>query len=405
VDQPTRVRARELPDLARMPLRCPPYRWTVALSLLVAAACSSGADDTGDALAGGSSGSSGSSGSGGLDAAADAATDGRSQADATTEGGADATTEGGADATTGGFAYKPVPAGCVTDVTPGNHTFTCDGLTVTAAIPNMLASCPPAGCGLILELHGDTGTGPLMDQHTDLLSRGATKGYVVIAPTGPAIGTINGTPYPGSTWTPSFDAKLVSITQTFASVFKPDAKRLHVAGFSRGGFAGWRLACDQSNLFASVAIGGAGNGAQMLVGGGPEATCFEGAHYPARGLDMLMLIGRTDLAYPKMISLRANAISHYGLVAGDTTDVQAATATVIHQRSAHAGKPVVEWFDHGYEVDPTNADVLLHGAKGHCIPGSKVPLGSSQYNIACKAPTAVDWGAETLSFFEAHHMP
>ena len=76
----------------------------------------------------------------------------------------------------------PTPAGCITDVSAGDHTFTCGGLMVDVRIP---AACEAPGCGLILELHGDTGTGLLMDAHTKLRELGAQHGYILVAPTGP----------------------------------------------------------------------------------------------------------------------------------------------------------------------------------------------------------------------------
>lgn len=328
--------------------------------------------------------------------------------DAGTDGGAK---DGQAPVADGGsgFSYKPSPAGCVTNVAPGDHTFTCEGLTVDVTIPDMAAKCPAAGCGLVLELHGDTGTGPLLDAHTQLRARGAKNGFIVIAPTGPAIGSLGSPPvaYPGSSWNAGTDAKLVAITQTFASVFKPNPARVHVTGFSRGGFAGWRLACDHSDLFASVAIGGAGNGASPL-GAGPfssEATCFEGNRYPARSIDILMLMGRTDALYNRMVSVRTNARTKYGLVDADVADVGVQTTMVSHRRATRAGKGVIEWFEHGYEVNPANGDPLGKIAKGHCIPGSSVPLSAPLYNIACRAPNAIDWGAEVLAFFAAHPKP
>src|SRR4249919_1052609 len=83
-------------------------------------------------------------------------------------------------------ATPPTPAGCVTDVSTGDHMYTCGGLRVDARIP---ARCQAPGCGLILELHGDTGTGLLMDGHTKLRDLGEQNGYIVIAPSGP--------PWPG----------------------------------------------------------------------------------------------------------------------------------------------------------------------------------------------------------------
>src|SRR5690348_13309802 len=99
---------------------------------------------------------------------------------------------GGIDGTTGDGdarvdtrtvdATPPMPSGCVTDVSSGDHTYSCSGLTVDARIP---PACQAPGCGLILVLHGDTGTGLLMDAHIKMRELGAQHGYIVLAPTGP----------------------------------------------------------------------------------------------------------------------------------------------------------------------------------------------------------------------------
>src|SRR5213592_3825058 len=70
-------------------------------------------------------------------------------------------------------ATPPMPAGCVTDVSSGDHTYTCGGLQVDARIP---AQCQAPGCGLILVLHGDTGTGLLMDAHVKMRDLGEQHG-------------------------------------------------------------------------------------------------------------------------------------------------------------------------------------------------------------------------------------
>ena len=151
-----------------------------------------------------------------------------------------------------GDATPPVAAGCITDVSPGDHTFTCGGLQTDVRIP---AACEAPGCGLILELHGDTGNGLLMDGHTNLRTLGEQHGYIVVAPSGP--------PWPGgpgSTWHSSNDATLIAITTQFRDVFRVDPKKIHVTGFSRGSFVTWRLLCDHADLFASAAPGGGGDG-------------------------------------------------------------------------------------------------------------------------------------------------
>ncbi len=299
------------------------------------------------------------------------------------------------------FTGTATPEGCIQNVAPGARAYTCEGLTVDATIPTMTQVCPAAGCGLIVLLHGDTGTGPLMDAHVRLRDRAAAKGYIVVAPTGPAV-AVQG--YPGSTWEPGSDAKVVAITRLFAKVFKADPKRIHATGFSRGGKLTWRLACDQSELFASVAPGGAGNAGTWLKINQTEPTCFTAGRSPTRKLPILFLMGRTDvpIPYSTMVSIRNAAMADYGIAQGQV-DTLTNTPQVLRQRTNKPGAGLIEWFDHTYEISTTNP--LFTGAKGHCIPGSPVPANAGQYTLACLGPNAFDWGAEVLAFFERTPKP
>lgn len=279
-------------------------------------------------------------------------------------------------------ASTPVPAGCITAVSPGDHAFTCGGLQVDARVP---AACEAPGCGLILELHGDTGTGLLMDAHTRLRDLGEQHGYIVVAPTGP--------PWPGgpgSTWSSANDATLVDITQQFASVFRVDRHKIHVTGFSRGGFVTWRLLCDHADLYASAAPGGAGFGDSF-----GETTCFQAGRAPSRPLPILFLMGRTDAAvgYTSMMQIRDAAIAQY-----------AATGPVVLAMDSNytdgrwTGNGTIETFDHAYH---TVASGAWGSAQGHCIPGSTMDPNAPQYAIPCELPNAFVWGEEVMKFFLA----
>lgn len=303
--------------------------------------------------------------------------------------GCDGSVSAALDAAVGPDASPPVAAGCVTDVSTGDHVYTCSGRAVDVRIP---AACQAPGCGLILELHGDTGTGLLMDAHVELRERGAERGYIVVAPTGPPFGGN----LPGSTWEPENDAELVDLVTQMTTVFRVDPKKVHVTGFSRGGFVTWRLLCDHADLFASAAPAGAGNGA-----GFSEQTCFEGGRAPSRKLPILFLMGRTDVSvgYAAMKKIRDAAIASYAAT-GPAVLVNAAAYT--HNRWTGPGGETVETFDHAYE---TVSPGPWSSARGHCIPGSTMNPQAPQYAIPCKLPNAFVWGEQVMEFFIAHPMP
>jgi len=294
---------------------------------------------------------------------------------------------GGDGSTAGPDATPPTPSGCIDDVSTGDHVYSCGGLQVDARIP---AACQAPGCGLILVLHGDTGTGLLMDGHVELRDLGQQHGYVVVAPTGPPFGGS----FPGSTWRQANDATLVQIVRDFASVFRVDPKNVHVTGFSRGAFVTWRLLCDHSDLFASAAPAGAGNG-----GGFGEVTCFSAGRAPARKLPILFLLGRTDtsVGYASMTQIRDAAIADYAAT-GPTNQMM--NADYRHDRWTGTG--IIETFDHAYE---TVADGPFASANGHCIPGSTTDPYAPQYAIPCELPNAFVWGEEVMRFFRAHRLP
>ena len=291
----------------------------------------------------------------------------------------------------------PTPSGCITDVTPGDHTFMCEGLSVDVSIP---AVCVKPGCGLITEIHGDTGTGALMDANTNLHALGKQRGFIVVAPTGP--------PWPGgpgNTWRPppaTDDEDIVKIIQKVAAVFRTDPKKNHVTGFSRGGFVTWRLLCKHADLFASVAPGTAGSS----VGGTcnapvDEVSCpFDGTPNgkPSVEVPTIFLMGRTDSPVPFVCTsrIRDQLITAWGLAAQPNV---AGDALYTHKRWTNAKGTVFETFEHSYE---TVSPGPWASARGHCFPGSAMDPQAPQYAVPCKGPNAFTWGEQVISFFEAH---
>jgi polyhydroxybutyrate depolymerase len=293
---------------------------------------------------------------------------------------------------------SPTPSGCVTDVSPGLHTFTCQGLDTEIWVPKQ---CGEPGCGLILELHGDTGTGPLFEANMGLMPLGELDGYIVIAPTGPTLSGL-----PGSTWTTAEDDKLMAIVDNVAGVFTTDVKKTHVTGFSRGGYVTWRLMCEHADRFASVAPGAGGSAPGGDCMGVDDVSCpFDASMpggMPSRAIPVLALMGRLDTAVPWACTtrIRDQAIAAWGLGAVQFLDGDD------HYTHNHwgpaSGAGLIETFEHSYEtVNPGPESAFV----GHCIPGSTYDPQASQYAVACAPPNAFAWGQQVMRFFIRNPAP
>jgi poly(3-hydroxybutyrate) depolymerase len=266
---------------------------------------------------------------------------------------------------------------CVVPASAGEHRFSCSGLLVDAHVPR---TCPATGCGLILEIHGDTGTGLLEDAHLDLRWRGDQAGYAVMAPT-----------HPRRTWSLANDSALVNLTLRAIKAWQVDRARVHVTGFSRGGYVTWRLLCDHADLFASAAPAAAGAGDQ---------SCFTEGRVPSRPVPILFLMGRTDhqVDYAAMAEIRDAAIAAYQ--AGPPRVLDSGSG-FIHTRWEISDGGAIETFDHRYE---TAKNGPWSSALGHCIPGSHVDPHAHEYAFACQPPNGFVWGEEVIKFFRANPM-
>src|SRR4051812_41707677 len=73
----------------------------------------------------------------------------------------------------------PVTDPCFPDPGAGHAHYTCNGIAFEVEVP---AGCEHGGCGVILDVHGLTMSAAMEDANTELRSRGAAAGYIVIQP-------------------------------------------------------------------------------------------------------------------------------------------------------------------------------------------------------------------------------
>jgi hypothetical protein len=287
-----------------------------------------------------------------------------------------------------GSSTEAAPASCIDDVSAGQHTYSCDGLTYDVDIP---PSCTSSSCGLIVDVHGLSMNGLMEDDNTNLRHLGELHGYIIVQP--------NAVPAPPlSSWTPSTDdAKVFAFVELAVSTLHADAKRVHMTGFSEGGYMTYRFLCDHADAFASVAPA-AGAGCSF---GSADAGMWGSAAVPSREIPVLAMNGTKDalvnfdtVAVPQRDEVVAGWNMGSGtMVAGD--------GTFTRTRYTSPSGTVFEFIQHDYSSSQSLT-------KGHCFPGSMDLDGGvpgQVFGFACQPPNSFVWGDEVMAFFMAHPEP
>ena len=164
----------------------------------------------------------------------------------------------------------------------------CMGIALTIAAA---AACESGSCGLIVDLHGLSMNADVEDANTNLRALGNAAGYIVVQPDAPQTTSF------GPTWFDSDDDAVWAAVTSVGSAFAVDPKRVHVTGFSQGGYLTWRLVCAHADAIASAAPGAAGK-AGCPVGNFNGSCAFVGAGTPTSPIDLLLVAGTRDAIVP-----------------------------------------------------------------------------------------------------------
>lgn len=289
---------------------------------------------------------------------------------------------GDGDVSTGGDVPPPAtvevpapePDDCITDTATERQSLECDGLSFELSVP---PACQSTACGLIVDVHGFGMNGPTQDLHTQLSRIATEAGFIVLQPSAPIDASGGGF----ASWSSDGenDSQVLAIMDRIRRVFHVQDERIHMTGYSQGGFMTWRFLCARPELFGSVAPLAAGSGA-----------CFA-TRTPAEEIDILYAHGTTD-----------------GLV-----PFESATRTVSQIRESwetDGGQIVSEDRAHTWTRYTTDAGTRFEFIRfdwetnfvlgpspllAHCFPGSDQFVG-------CGTDTAFHWGEELTRFFLEH---
>jgi pimeloyl-ACP methyl ester carboxylesterase len=296
--------------------------------------------------------------------------------------------EGGtADASTMQPIAAPVGDDCITDVSAGDHTFTCQGLTFLVMVDEM---CTKFACGLIFDVHGGTMAGAQMRDNTKLHELAPRKGYLVVHPSATPETT-------GGSWNFDTDApKLADFMTRMIKAFHVDQQRVHFTGFSMGsGMTFWFL-CNHADVLASVApISGAS--ADMIMDTATGMNCLDSIG-PEPRIPILFMNGIDDQALAIDLARQRveGLVRRLELTGGEQI---AGDGHWSRKRWKGSDHMLLDFIEHDY-----GGQAVLGG---HCIPGgSDVPGSANNFILNATTCTTgeidLHWGEVVLQWFIEH---
>jgi pimeloyl-ACP methyl ester carboxylesterase len=291
-------------------------------------------------------------------------------------------------------ARVPVSDSCFPNPGAGHREYACNGFRFDVEVP---AECVSGGCGIILDIHGLTMSAAMEDANTELRARGAAAGFVVVQP------SANPSP-PQASWRTEDEPKVFDILTRALAVYAIDADRVHMTGFSQGGFMTWRFLCQHADMFASVAPAAAASNCPVIGNPVGAAACaFDGAEMPSRKIPILYMHGRADQNYIPYSCAQPQVdaiVAAWALAANGVVE-----SGPMHSRTRWSGGgAVVELLAHDYTSNEQVPFVSASELQGHCFPGSSDPGGKpgQLFSFKCEQPAAFIWGVEVVEFFVAH---
>jgi predicted esterase len=384
----------------------------IAISVCMLALCAACSGDDGAMPGAGTAGAGGAGGTGGVAGAGAGGAGGSGGAGGASGAGGAGGTGGGSSGTGGDHGDDdagalpgdgggddpidrmpidpPVPDDCITDVSAGDHSVTCEGLTYLVLVPE---ACTTHACGLIFDVHGGTMSGAQMRDNTHLHELAPPHGYIVVHPSATPENT-------GGSWDLAAQPPLVGeFMDRMIAAFHVDMRRVHVTGFSQGsGMTFWFL-CNKPELLTSAApISGQSADAITAPGGGNCLASIDDSWQPR--VPILFMSGTSDTALV-IEDARARVdglVERLGL--GEGTMIGGDEA---YRRTRYEGDDgmVLEYLEHDY-----GGQAVLGG---HCIPGGTDIAGSAN-NFGLNATTCttgeinIHWGEVALEWFLANEQ-
>lgn len=262
-------------------------------------------------------------------------------------------------------------ATCKVPLGGGDARVECEEMSFDVSVP---AQCPTQGCGLIVDVHGYTANGAFAERHSNLRDLGNDAGYVVVQPNNPKHSWIHDVD----------DDRVRAFMERLIDALGLDDTKVHMGGFSQGGWMTWRFVCNHSDLIASAAPIGAG--ASYDDEPVPGVSCdFNDSGLPVHEVDVLYVHGTTDPDVPFATAVRQRDLLVDAWEMAQP-EVLAEGEGYRWSRWTNARGTVFEFIEHDWSGGSLG---------GHCYPGVSERIG-------CGADLAIHYGQAALEFYVAH---
>jgi len=260
---------------------------------------------------------------------------------------------------------------------------TCDGygISYTISIP---PQCVTTACGMIFDIHGANGTPEVINALTGIRAKGNSAGFITANPH--RIGHV--------TWT-NLDASAAQLEldiRDLVAKLGVDTNKVHVTGFSQGGYLTWATLCRASDLIASIApLASSGHdGWKNLFNGQSVSNCWS-----ARGP-----------TNPRAVMYHSGVFDPFYLSTIVEASIQVSRVNTWLGPSAHDFETNAHWLSNG----------LFSVTQGHCVPNPVVlsqqeaaaaGIPAQDYHGLYQGQTCVygdvyDWGQQVVDFFVSH---
>lgn len=279
------------------------------------------------------------------------------------------------------------------------------GIEYTISVPRSCGGRDSNSCGVILDVHGFTMSAGMENANDDMRMKGNSAGYIVVQPSAPDNGA--GTP----SWMPDLHHPvLIRLLQQIVTLFAADRSKVHVTGFSQGGFASWYILCNAPNLICSAAPLAA-SGRDSWGGGGYGTQCFmqtrdqPNPHGPEIRRSVFLTNGVYDpLSVISNARLQVADVKRaYSMSERSATVEEGDGHTLSRWSTADINFQYLE-HSYSYENRPGSSD-----RTGHCFPTSEAVAQcdasdrraiDGYTNHRCCA--ALTWSDEVIEFFRAN---